>query len=82
MIKQSFKKKVPPVTFLVAQWTRICLPMQGANAGDMYSIPSPRRSHTPQSNLAHAPQLLSPCAATTEAQAPKFCALKQEKPPQ
>ena len=28
------------------------------------------------------PQLLSPHAATTEARAPRACALQQEKPPQ
>ena len=29
------------------------------NAGDTGSIPGPGRSHMPQSNYAHAPQLLS-----------------------
>ena len=32
-----------------------------ANAGDTGSSPGPGRSHMLQSNLAHAPQLLSPC---------------------
>ena len=53
-----------------------------ANAGDTGSIPGPRRSHTLQSKqvpyttaiepvlLSQEPQLLSPRAATTEAQAP------------
>ena len=53
-----------------------------ANAGDTGSSPGPGRSHMPQSNEAHAPQLLSLCsrarapqllsprAATTEARAP------------
>ena len=53
-----------------------------ANAGDTDSIPGPGRSHMPQSNSVHAPQLLSlcsrarkpqllsPCAATTEAHVP------------
>ena len=31
---------------------------------------------------AHKPQLLSPHATTTEAHAPRACALQQEKPPQ
>ena len=31
---------------------------------------------------AHEPQLLSPCATTTEARAPIARALQQEKPPQ
>ena len=33
-----------------------------ANAGDTGQIPSPRRSHVPWSDEAHAPQLLSPRA--------------------
>ena len=33
-----------------------------ANAGDTSLIPGPGRSHVPQSNKAHAPQLQSPCA--------------------
>ena len=64
------------------------------NAGDTGSIPGPGRSHMPQSNKAHVPQLLSlhsrarepqllsPHAATTEACAPRAHALQQEKPPQ
>ena len=63
-----------------------------ANAGDTGSSPGPGRSHMPQSKYAHAPQLLSlrsracepqllsPCAATTEARAPRARALQQEKP--
>ena len=31
---------------------------------------------------AHKPQLLNPCATTTEAHAPRARALQQEKPPQ
>ena len=38
-----------------------------ANAGDMGSSPGLGRSHMPRSKKAHAPQLLSPCATTTEA---------------
>ena len=56
---------------------------QPANAGDMGSIPGPGRSHMPWSNKARVPQLLSlcygaqepqllsPCAATTEARRPE-----------
>ena len=42
-----------------------------ANAGDMGSSPGSGRSHMPQSNKAHAPQLLSPCATATEAHVPR-----------
>ena len=63
-----------------------------ANAGDTGLSPGPGRSHMPQSNKTHAPQqlslhsrtqkpqLLSPCATTTEACAPRAHALLQEKP--
>ena len=65
-----------------------------ANAGDTGSSPGPGRSHMPRSNWAHAPQLLSlrsrarepqllrPCATTTEARVPRARAPQQEKPPQ
>ena len=65
-----------------------------ANAGDLGSSPGPGRSHMPQSNEAHVPQLLSlrsraqeprllsPCATTTEARMPRARAPRQEKPPQ
>ena len=65
-----------------------------ANAGDTGSSPGPVRSHMPWSNEAHAPQLLSLrsragepqllslCATTTEACAPRARAPQQEKPPQ
>ena len=42
--------------FLVVQWLRIHLPMQG----DMGSIPDTQRSHMPQNNEASAQQLLKP----------------------
>ena len=63
-----------------------------ANAGDMDLSPGLGRSHMPRSNWARAPQLLSlrsrackpqllsPCAATTEARAPRARARQQEKP--
>ena len=53
-----------------------------ANAGDTGLLPGPGRSHMPRSNWArvpqllslrsgaHDPQLLSPCATTTEARTP------------
>ena len=44
-----------------------------ANAGDMGSIPGPRRFHRPWSNQ-------SPCATTTEACVPSTYAPQQEKP--
>ena len=65
-----------------------------ANAGDTGSSPGPGKSHMPRSNLAHVPQLLSlcsracepqllsPCATTTEAHMPRAGAPQQEKPPQ
>ena len=53
-----------------------------ANAGDTGSSPGLGRSHMPWSNWAHAPQLLSPRATTTEACMPRAQALQQEKPPQ
>ena len=64
-----------------------------AYAGDTGSSPGPGRSQMPQSNEARAPQLLSlhsracepqllsPCATTTEARLPRTRA-PQEKPPQ
>ena len=45
-------------------------------SGDMGSFPGPGGSHMPQSNKAHAPQLLSPAALG------RVCAPPQEKPPQ
>ena len=63
------------------------------NAGDMGSSPGLGGSHMPQSSQAcepqllslrskaREPQLLSPCATTTEAHAPRARALQQEKPP-
>ena len=55
---------------------------QPANAGDMGSSPGLGRSHMPWSSKAHVPQLLSPCATTTEARVPRVRARQQEKPPQ
>ena len=41
-----------------------------ANVGDMGSIPGLGRSHMPQGNEAHAPQLLSLSTTATEAHLP------------
>ena len=46
-----------------------------ANARDMGSIPDPGRSHMPQSNQAHAPQLLSLRSRAREPQLVSLCAL-------
>ena len=51
-----------------------------SNAGDMDLIPGSGRFHMLQSNKAHAPQLLSPCATAAEAHAPRACAMQQEMP--
>ena len=69
-------------TSLVAQWLRICLPMQGTRVRALVWEDPTRRGATKPRLLslrsrAHEPQLLSPCATTTEARA-----LQQEKPPQ
>ena len=55
-----------------------------ANAGDTGSSPGLGRSHMPPSPCATTtePALYSPRATTTEAHAPRACALQQEKPPQ
>ena len=62
-----------------------------ANAGDTGSSPGPGRSHMPWSNEARAPQLLNlrsraqepqllnPCAPTTEAHTPRARAPQQER---
>ena len=83
-------------TSLVAQWLRIHLPMQGTQVQSLvWEDPTccgatKPMSHnywarTPQllkptSSRARVPQLLSLHAATTEACAPRACALQQEKP--
>ena len=62
--------KEEPQTSLVAQWLRIHMPMQGT------------RIRVLVQEDPHAAEQLSPCATTTEACAPRACALQQEKPPQ
>ena len=63
---------------LVAQWLRICLPMQGTRVWSLVrEDPTCCRATKPR-----VLQLLSLCAATTEACVPRAHALQQEKPPQ
>ena len=53
-----------------------------ASAGDMSSIPGPGRSHMLWSNLAHVPQLLSPCSTIREATTTRgLCTATREWPP-
>ena len=68
LFRMAIIKKSTNRASLVAQWLRICLPMQGTQV----RAPGLGRSHMPQSNWAHEPQLLSLCvwslfSATTEA---------------
>ena len=77
-------------TSLVAQWLRICLPMQGTRVRSLVQEdPTCHRAtkyHVPQllnlHSRAREPQLLSLRATTTEARVPTARALQQEKPPQ
>ena len=55
---------------LVAQWLRICLPMQG------------NRFKPWSGKIPHVAEQLSPRATTTEARVPRARAPQQEKPPQ
>ena len=60
-------------TSLVVQWVRLCLPVQGAQVQspaqeDSTSLGALTSVHLPSRALE--PQLMSPCAATTEALAP------------
>ena len=74
--------------FLVAQWLRIHLPMQGTRVrAPVWEDPTCRRAtkaRAPQllslCSRAREPQLLSPWATTTEAHVPKAHAPQQEKP--
>ena len=51
-----------------------------ANAGDMGSILGPGRSHMPQSNEVHGPQLLSLCSRPRSAAAAEGCASRARVP--
>ena len=79
----------------MAQWLRICLPMQGTRVRALvWEDPTCRGATNPcvpqlpsLRSRAREPQLLSLRAATTEARvhracAPRARALQQEKPPQ
>ena len=80
---------------LVAQWLRICLPMQGTRVRALvWEDPTCHGATKPVSHnywacapeppnhhyWARVPQLLSPCSAVTEAPVPRARALQQEKP--
>ena len=74
-------------TSLVAQWLRICLPMQGTRVRALVrEDPTCRGATNPvvpqllslRSRVCE-PQLLSLRATTTEAHVPRACALQQEK---
>ena len=52
-----------------------------ANAGNAGAIPGLGGSQMLQSNEAHAPQVLSPVATTTEVSSPKACAPKTNEKP-
>ena len=85
-------------TSLVVRWLRIRLPMQGTwfqslGRDDPTCHGATKPGHhnywarqpqllKPACSRAHVPQLLSPCAATTEARMPRARAPQQEKPPQ
>ena len=56
----------------MVQWLRICLPVQGTWVGFLVLE---LRSHVPQGNYVHEPQLLEP-------EQSKAFALQEEKPPQ
>ena len=71
----------------MAQWLRICLPMQGTQVQSLvWEDPIATEQLSPCALLlslhsgARVPQLLSPRAATTEVRVPRACALQQEKP--
>ena len=79
--------------FITIRATREALPGGKVNknpparAGDTSSIPGPEvatchGATKPEHQNYWAPELLSPCAATTEAQAPRAYSPQQEKPPQ
>ena len=70
---------------LVAQWLRIRLPMQGTWVRAL--VQEDPTCHGATKPVCHnywacEPQLLSPCATTTEAHVPRARGPQQEKPPQ
>ena len=63
---------------LVAQWLRIHLPIQGTQVRALIQEgPTCRRATKPVHHNYWSPRI-----TTTEAHAPRACALQQEKPPQ
>ena len=75
--------KLCPRTSLVVQWLRIRLPVQGTRVRALVQEdPTCCRATKPvhHNYWACVPLLLSPCATTTEACAPRARALQQEKP--
>ena len=86
MLIKKFKKW----TSLVVQWIRIHLPVQRMQVQSLVQKNSTCcgttkpvcASYCCLRPRAHEQQLLSPCAAATEAHAPTACAPQQEKPPQ
>ena len=97
IIKKTKKKKIQLRTSLVVQWLRIRLPMQGPWVRALVrEDPTCCRATKPvhhnywacalepvsHNYWACVPQLLSPCATTTEAHVSIAHALQQEKPPQ
>ena len=83
-------------TSLVAQWLRICLPMQGTRVRSL--VQEDPTCHGATKPMCHnywacalqpvshdywasEPQLLDPHATATEAHVPRACVLQQEKPP-
>ena len=69
----------PCLTALGVQWIGICLlPVEGKQVRPLVWEDSTCR----RASKTLEPPLPSLCAATTEAHAPRLCALKQEKPPQ
>ena len=74
----------------MVQWLRIRLPVQGTRVQALVrEVPTchgTMKARVPQllslRSRAQKPQLLSPCAPTTEARAPRARAPQQEKPPQ
>ena len=69
-----------PGTSMVAQWIRVCLPMQGKQVWFQGGF------HVLRSSYTHAPRLLSLCPrtryATAEVRVPIACAPQEEKLPQ
>ena len=89
LILQNPAQTSPPLkdssgTSLVAQWLRIRLPMQGTKFQSLvWEDPTRHGATKPMRHnyWAHAPQLLSPHATTTEGRMPRARVPQQEKTP-